>query len=382
MKTKHFLPLAALLVLLFSSCSYYYSASVQGFVQDSEDESPINEASIYFFTESQGDTVPTEASVLETDSYFLATPTIDNNGGGYYQAPLIWDNPTGRFGVEGDVFTLYTLVYHPDYAPVEVAHRGILSDNTNTLLPIKLTKTIRVHEGLVGRIVNESTGDGLNGVRVRIKYESGSTPENKDDFDASAQSIETDEGSGYFEFGNIEWRDTETQDIYIWVDDANFQTVNDSIARDWENPFTLNIEASEFTEDISTDFSVTRIDTENFSTVLNGRIFKLVGTENRDLGIEGITVQVKYSYTFDGATSDIIRYDETNNEGRYSIDIDWKGEVNAGSDIPEGEDAIFIDIVFDPNETSSYDFSSNNETDFQVITGKPNSYVVEDPATL
>ncbi|AHC13473.1 hypothetical protein [Salinispira pacifica] len=310
-------------LLLLAGCGNFYSADIQGYVQDGESGEGINGVTIYLFDK--------EPELPDDESFFTKTSTANFNGeAGYYSSKVIWQSLVGRFGPEGDSGEIYMGVTHPDYADIILTQRGIFSDTSNILEDIELDRTTFSSPLVSGRVVN-SSGEGVNGVRLVLDL--NSTPDEAEDYVAVSATV--DGTIGVFEFNNVTWTDETAAEEGTSSTESATVSVDDN---EWENsgqPVEVSLDSDQEYE-ISSSITVSRIPQSEFQVELQGSI------ENRDPAnggadypYPGVLVEITYDeLSFGGTTRTLQTY--TDAAGQYSFIVQW----SESSD--QSESSIFI----------------------------------------
>lgn len=347
--TRPILALGLLLGLAASSCTYYYTSSVQGFVVDDDSGNGINSATVYLYYADPGDAASLVADPDAPAEFIAATTTsTSNNQAGYFSCSVIWQNNEGRFGEEGDTTTLWALVVHEDYAPKVVRFIGIFSESGNTVPDVELTSIVHVCPELGGRVLNAS-GEGVDGVRLALDLSPGN---GTDDTDYLVTTQTVDGVAGSFTFENISWEGTADTDIQhaaeVRVDDT-----------DWESAGTYPITLVDDNPVTFADpLSVYRQARNSFNLTLSGSLIKRSYASNgtvQEFGKSGIQVSLSYdteSQAADGSISSAAKTDvvSTAGDGSFSISAVWNdyGDKSnpSGVAIPEGEDEQAFSLSF------------------------------------
>jgi len=340
----------AVSVLMMAGCGNFYTAEIQGFVVDSNTDGGVNDATVRLYLDA-----PETASA---DGFFARTSTsTSNNRNGYFRNAVVWNAWFSSYGPEGDSGTVYLGITHPDFADAIVEVPGVLSDTLNTIETIVLDRISFEVPSVTGRIVDVN-GDGVNGVRVVLDL--ASTTDDTEDF----VTVTGDEpqGSGYYVFDNVEWRDdtnagneTDDEDITIVVDDDVWEAATTVAA-------TLT---SGQPRTIATDIQVTRQPRSDFDTTVSGRVVDIIG--ETEFPKAGVGVRVTLS-----GSGDVV-FAQTGANGQFSVRVEWTdtqprdfdddGSTTGGGDlsIPEGEDGLLVAIDYDLDGNSVYAETPNGD---------------------
>jgi len=327
-----------LTVLTMTTCGRYYTCDIAGYIKDKDSDNGINGARIRLYQ--------TEPATADADGYFVDTPSMTSGGNaGYFTHKIIWSNIFGSFGDEGDTGEIWIGITHEDYVSVIEQRTGLLSDTLNVVADIKMLRASFEMTSLKGRIV-DSTGTGVNGVRVVLDLES--TTDDTTDYIAITRTNNGDDG--VFTFNNIRWRDdtadtnsTDTENAFIYIDDTNY---NSTYNIDNMLPVVL---ASDDEAELANTIIVTREPRTTFSANIQGRCFYRLGTtpDIQEFSIRG--VEVTLTYTDDNGAHTL--YTQTNANGTYTFAIEWEEDPPADNGsglttIPEGEDVIAVTVHF------------------------------------
>jgi hypothetical protein len=374
-------------VFMLTGCGgYYYRASIQGFVIDGETEAGVNEAIVRIYTDETDDP--------ESEDYVTQTSTVTQNGnGGYYSSTVIWQKLFGAYGQEGDTTTLWIAVIHPDYAPVIFQAEGILSDVDNLVASIRLSQTTYDRPALRGRVV-DSTGTGVNGVRVVLDLPvvSGSD----DPEDDVTQTATIDGEAGTFEFAPVEWSELNTTDtdgeitITLRIDDpdwgADVSALPSPLPEDYLVEMSVSLIPGDATRIVPSDIEVYRRPRTEFSTTVTGRLLERIvdagGNFVEDRPVGGVRVQLDYD--FEGLPFETL-VDRTDATGTYTFVVSWTdlqpGDFDDAGDIPPagntdgiapGEDGLLVDISYEDvdggSSTLFLKFSEADRADYEIYS--------------
>jgi hypothetical protein len=143
-------------LILLSTCSVVFTASISGSVLDAEryEEDPeaedngIEEVVVYLYLDeeswtadlaawNQGEGGLPDFPAGGEPAYFSST--VSDAGGEYIFGGLIWERLFSEYGKSGDRYRIYLHFYHPDYGLQPNPYPlYIISDVTNQLAPIKI----------------------------------------------------------------------------------------------------------------------------------------------------------------------------------------------------------------------------------------------------
>lgn len=340
--------LSGLLLLTFAAtmlggCSYYHRAVVEGFVEDSNSEAGINSATVRFYM--------SEPETADEDGFFARTSTATSGGSaGYFRNTVIWDNYFSSFGAEGDTGTIYLGVTHPDYLGRVVKVPGVLSDDINRIEAIGLQRVTFAAGEVFGRLIQDSDGEPVNGVRVVLTVPEldadGEPTEEKREYVALTGNRAGE--AGWFSFSEPVWRDESTPPggdsevlASLEVDDNDYRQLE-------ETPVSIGLVSKEDSE-LRDPVRIVRKPRTEFATVLTGRLYHRPGS-NPDadyVGLNGAEIQV--TWTADGGPDDDPDDErsvttETGPDGTFRVQISWKRPegYEPPEGVPEGEDALDI----------------------------------------
>ncbi|TVQ26422.1 MAG: hypothetical protein EA383_05515 [Spirochaetaceae bacterium] len=129
--------LGAIAVLVFlSACGNIYRADIQGRVEDADNETGVNRATVRVYEEK-----PDEA---DSPGFLVRTETATSGGTtGVFQTTVVWRSLFGSFGDQADTTSLWLGITAEDYGPLVVEVPGILSDASNTVGTFRLLDTTR-----------------------------------------------------------------------------------------------------------------------------------------------------------------------------------------------------------------------------------------------
>ncbi len=349
---------------ILSGCGRYYTAEIAGYVKDSNNENGINGAIIRIYL-SQPDNADSTNFIAET-----ASMTYSGNDG-YYNHKIIWKSTDPDFADEGDSGTIWIGVTHPDYTSEVIQVSGIISDTVNVVPDIKLDRATFSSPTVTGRVVNVN-GEGVNGVRVVLDLQS--TEDEDADYVTTTTTLNNEPGS--YRFNNVTWRDenpdssdSDTENATISIDDP-----------DYTSDTTLQVQLTSGQDnDIPDDITVTRKSRTEFSTTVSGRcIERIVKTDNQEVQIIPIAgVTVKITYTDDNGNHSAT--DITDNNGNYSILVQWTDNSPGENDSPEGEDTQEININY-TDSSNTYTFSPTTNT-YTIYSWKNPNYLPDKEGT-
>jgi len=328
-----------LLSFALASCGRYFTAELSGYVKDSESEDGVDGAVIRIYEK--------EPSTADESGFIVETASANSGGnGGYYNHRIIWQNLFPAFGSEGDTNSVWLGITHHDYLSAIVEVRGLLSDTVNFVPDVLLDRAAFSVPTVTGRVVGPS-GAGVNGVRVVLDVLSTSDTE---DYVTGSTTIGGE--AGRYEFTDVSWSDedaagsgTDTEAAELVIDDEAYTS---------SQVISIVLSADQ-TFDVSTAFSVNRIDATSFSTTLTGRCVNQYGAAPDVQNIAAQGIEVKCTFSDDDGAHTL--YDQTNANGTYSFFIQWTDttpgdflEGTADSTIPVGEDGLIAEVTFaDPN---------------------------------
>jgi hypothetical protein len=224
----------------------YYSATVTGYVRESKAAANgtvagINGAEVLIYLEDPA-VNPAAVPSIRTSSM------TSGNNDGYWSHKVMWTSSAPAFADAGDSGTVWVKTMRKGYFPATVKVPGILSDSSNVVPTIELTKIITT--SLKGLVVNKD-GVGVNGVNVVLDLMS--TTANKADYSATTATVNG--VVGVFTFADIAWEDPDsvppaaksaesrvisgtaaTEDVKIYIDDPNYY----SDANSADERYTVN----------------------------------------------------------------------------------------------------------------------------------------------
>ena len=386
---KRLVLLAGAALFLLASCGgYYYRATVQGFVVDDESDVGINEATVRIYTE--------EVTDPNAEGFVTATSTVTQGGnGGYYSSTVIWNNLFGSYGDEGDTTEIWLGISHPDYADRVVRAEGILSDDNNLIATVRLEETTFRLDALRGR-VEDSNGAGVNGVRVVLDLPQVSGTDERED--RVAQTATIDGQTGTFEFGNVEWDDTNTGntsgeltatvriDDTEWGDPSN--TGNPDPADDETVEESVVLLPGDQPRTLSSDITVFRLARTEFTAVVAGRVQDQL-TDGTFVGVQGVRVELTYDRIENGPTTiteTLIDFSDAGGNYQFTVtwidkaagdfdDADAQDTANVGADtdgIAEGEDALRAEVRY--SDVGVLTFSDSN-----ILAADGYAYIYSNP---
>jgi hypothetical protein len=272
-----------------------------------------------------------------------------NNG--YFSHKIIWQNAFGEFGSEGDSGEVWLKISHEDYLEKTTRVSGILSDTINLVPDILLDRATFSTPQLRGRVLNVS-GEGVNGVRMVLDL--SSTTDEAEDYITTTGFYE--EEPGYYLFQDVTWRDetpdsdaADTENGSVLVDDPDYQSGGSL------SVILTSGQDSEAAEDIV----VTRKPRTQFSTTVIGRcIRRYINVDGDPVDIPAQGIEVAAFYTDDNGSHTL--YDQTDATGSFSMLLQWSDadpEDDTDPTIPEGEDVLYVEFDYDPDNLSSYTFT-------------------------
>ncbi|MFP4509842.1 MAG: hypothetical protein ACLFNQ_06900, partial [Spirochaetaceae bacterium] len=164
-------------VVLLSACGNVYRADIQGFVEDADNETGINRATIRVYEEK-----PDEAD----DEGFLVRTETSTVGGttGVFQTTVVWQSVFGSFGDQADTTSLWLGITAEDYDGLVAEVPGVLSDASNTVGTFRLLDATRNEESrsavVQGRVFRTTGTDneevGVAGYLVAVGVEDPDSP--------------------------------------------------------------------------------------------------------------------------------------------------------------------------------------------------------------
>ncbi|KGE71950.1 hypothetical protein [Spirochaeta lutea] len=341
---KNLIPPAVLLliILVFSGCTNYYGASVQGFVKDAESSGGINGATIYLFDSDPADL----AEDAYADSAITSVASVTQNGqDGYFTSRVFWETSMGRFWPDADSGTIYLIVLHEDYQTTFMTHKGVLSDGSNTIPDILMPRARLKAPIIQGQVVNQS-GSGTNGVRVLLTQTD--VPDNE--YAVRTGNNEQGEG-GFYRFEEVSWLtedESKETEFIISVDDETYESSD-----------TVTITVQESTDDDEllpvpgSPIELTRKPVTGFSTSVSGYAYRETSSGDA-VPVQGIEVQVSFTKAGGGTA---VQKTTTGQNGRFSLTVSWHdstpGDYGAedaddtpAPEIPAGEDGLTVTITY------------------------------------
>lgn len=201
--------LASLAALLFlSACGNVYRADIQGQVEDLDNETGINLATVRIYEQ--------EPDAADAAGFIVRTQTATTGGtAGVFQTTVVWQSLFGSFGDQADTTSLWLGVTAEDYDDLVVEVPGVLSDASNTVGTFRLLDATRNEESrsavIQGRVFRENAANedvAVAGYFVAVGVRNAADdawldPDNApDDFDFPA-TVTTGAG-GTFAFV-VEW---------------------------------------------------------------------------------------------------------------------------------------------------------------------------------
>jgi hypothetical protein len=337
--------------VLVACGGYYYSATVQGFIRDADDESGINGVTVRFFEQ--------EPESVDATDFFAETSTADTGGtAGFYSNRVIWQNVFGRFGAEGDTGTIYLVVNHPDYDGQIAEITAVLSDTTNTVRDILLERVVFEVPLVSGRVIDQ-TGDGVNGVRVVLDL--NSTADEDEDYVTTTATV--DGVTGIYEFAEVEWADpdrageaTDEEQVTIRVDDNEYQA---SQAR--TIVLTSGVE-----REVGDPIPTTRAPRTSFNATVEGRTLFRQSTNDDvvETPIPGVVVQIQFTDDAGTTTQETV----TDATGTYRFFIEWTDDDGGADPDPDSEDTNVPDAGEDALSVT-LDYDASGTTNAGEITG-------------
>jgi hypothetical protein len=228
------LPLLALVAsLAMAGCSdYYYTANIQGYVIDDNTvngTTGVNNATIWFYQSDPG--AVGESDTAGPAGFFAKTSTAaQGNNDGYYSAKVIWNNPQGKFGTEGDTTSFWVVITQENYKTAKFELPGILSKATNTVPDLRVKRATFKANTVVGRVLDTS-GKGINGIRVVVNLYPDSTNTDISENEDYVVNTNTPAGGvdGTFTFQDVTWRNatatgtTDSHQIRIRITDTQYK---------------------------------------------------------------------------------------------------------------------------------------------------------------
>jgi hypothetical protein len=386
---KRLMLLLGAVVFLLSSCGgYYYRATVQGFVVDDESDAGINEATVRIYT--------SEVTDPADEGFVSSTSTVTQGGnGGYYSSTVIWNNWFGAYGDEGDTTEIWLGITHPDYADRVIKAEGILSDDNNLIATVRLEETTFRLDALRGRVV-DSNGAGVNGVRVVLDLPQVSGTDERED--RIVQTATIDGQSGTFEFGTVEWDDTNTSSAsgelsaIVRIDDAEWgdplNTGNPDPEDDEIVEESVVLLPGDQPRTLSGDITVFRLPRSEFTATVSGRVLERLADGTRE-GVQGVEVTLTYLRDEEGNPDvPVTLITSSNAAGDYQFTITWIDNAPGDFDdadaqttnpvvrgtvagIDPGEDGLVIDVAY--GTAGGIDFSAGGAN----LTG---ATIVSNPA--
>lgn len=376
MKTLRFSPAAwgplslfaglVLATALLSGCSYFYTTTLQGYVKDAETDAGVNGATVYFYNEDPGSASAAASNPSGPSGFITGTTTsTSNSNDGYFSATVIWNNPFGKFGDEGDTTTIWAVVVHDDYTIQKKKLLGIFSEGSNTVPDIMITSNVHTCPELTGR-VEDSGGNGVNGIRLALDL----TPDDGvDDQDYLVTTQTIDGTGGSFSFTDIQWEGTASTDIshevLIRVDDSNYQEA-DASASVWRQDLAEDSSAT-----VNDPFPVVRQPRDYFSTTLSGQVYQRyqLSSDVSDVGKGGVSLTFSWLNETDdaGGTEAKSTTVTTSSDGTFQVTISWYDygtpkDSPSGTDLPEGEDELELTSIVIKTLSSSLTWEVNGVT--------------------
>lgn len=316
--------LAALAALALSGCGLrYYSATVFGYVREASvaadgSQAGINSAEVLVFLEDPA------ANPEATPS--VRTSTMTSGGqDGYWSHKIMWGTRQPAFRDEGDSGTFWVRIMRTGYFPRTTKVTGVLSDASNPVPTIELTRVLSTK--VRGRVVN-GNGVGVNGVRVVLDLESTVA---EADLTAST-STDQDGVVGVFVFSDVAWNDSDsvpvepraiadgvaTENIRLYVDDpAWYSDTNDPRYPELQTAVII-------TTDADTDLSATPITARSATftaPILKGRVAALAAPSS---GINGVTIAVDIPITAASPDATVISATISGDPGWYQFEnLTW-----------------------------------------------------------
>jgi len=364
MKPK--LLIVTILTTLLFGCGRYYSAEIAGYVRDSNNDNGINGAIIRMYL--------TKPESADSGGFIAETASMTSGGNdGYYNHKIIWQTTNPKFSDEGDSGSIWISVTHPDYTSKIVEVSGIISDTVNVVPDIKLKRATFSCPTVTGKVVNVN-GEGVNGVRVVLDLQS--TPDNDSDYVTTTTTLNNEPGS--YRFNNVTWRDehpdsaeTDTENATIYIDDSEYTSDT-----------TLNVKLTSGQDnEIPDNITVTRKPRSEFSTTVTGRcIERVVKTDGevQIIPLQGIDVTITYTDDNDSHTLT----DTTDNNGNFSIMVQWTDSTPGENDSPQGEDTQDISIYYtDTSGTYSFSYTQSSPGSFTIRSWKNPNYLPDAEGT-
>jgi len=182
---------AVLISLLTAGCSVVFTASITGSTidreawEENETTTGIGDVIVYLYTDelqwtidysryTESDLLPDELNPGENPRYFASTVT--GGDGSFSFNGLIWNQLFPQYGKSGDRREVYFLFYNRNYGLSQNdVPAFVVSDVTNRLPPFRL-RPITNSARIEGRVVDSSTGDGVNAVNIGIYVATSLSP--------------------------------------------------------------------------------------------------------------------------------------------------------------------------------------------------------------
>lgn len=305
---------AACTLIILSTCSVVFTASISGSILDAEryEEDPeaatngIEEVVVYLYLEeedwtadlaawNQGEGVLPDFPASGEPAYFSST--VSDANGDFTFSGLIWERLFSEYGKSGDRYRIYLHFYHPDYGLQPNPYPlYIVSDVTNQLAPVKI-EDLKNNQRIKGAVYDY----------VLYAHDAEGAAEDEDEqAEAALQGV--------------------TVDIYV-PDEWEYESDGTIL---WEFDTDGNLTTPVFPDEPS--YTLTTDVNGEYETEI---LYWMNPNRTEDVG----TVQVLITYSLDGyaAVPDVppgaVRF-------REDIDVDQDGDI-------EDDDVCYVSPVID-----------------------------------
>ncbi len=386
-------------LIILSSCSSVFRASITGRYIDAETEDGINDGYVFLYTSKAKFEIDWEDyqknkdyNIFFNNSFSATTTTTSNNQTGVFTFnSIVWQTLIPDFGKDADVCDIYIVFYHEDY-DASYTTQKLVSDSTTRLTPIKVIR-IKNSATITGVIVDISNNNPVPNVNIKIyvpltwTFDSNNNPIVDDNsFENKATYTTTTNANGeysvkisYPKIPSIE-NDKGKTKVRIVVSITNFEASNDidpnftnntswdpdgnGIFEDYYESDTIEKDSTKYMPDL-------KIRRTLFNESING-IVKLSGN-----GVNGYKVKVIYKTTNNVITSKSTRTytyypnDQNTIEGYFNLD-----NLNLVPDNVEGTQN-YQDVTIEIYDTG--DLLKKTINNFRVYENSDNYIEIELP---
>lgn len=286
-------------------------------------------------------------STEDEEDYVTVTTEIDGVDGTYEFTDVSWRDDEAA-GSGSDTEEVEILIDDNDYSSSDVLAVLLSSDQHIEVSGVINAASDEFSVPRVwGRVVDVA-GNPVNGVRVVLDLASTDGTDETEDYVATTATIDAEDGT--FEFNDVTWVDetalgslSDEESATLSIDDNDYET-SDTI--------TVTLESDQ-EQELTQEFTVTRIDATSFTARITGRTIERTGTSPDIQETPRQGIEVVCTFEDDDPDSPHTVYAYTNPDGEYSIPIQWTDlspgdflEDTPDDTIPQGEDGLIVEITF------------------------------------